>query len=70
VGRDVGHYLALRLGERDAFPPSSPALLDALAQATGQPVTPHQAEEIADRWRPWRAHAAAYLWLSRLPYPG
>jgi AraC family transcriptional regulator, regulatory protein of adaptative response / DNA-3-methyladenine glycosylase II len=64
MSADAAQYLALRLGERDAFPRSSPALLDTLSRATGQPVTPLQAEGIAERWRPWRAHATAHLWLS------
>jgi AraC family transcriptional regulator of adaptative response / DNA-3-methyladenine glycosylase II len=64
MSEDVAQYYALRSGERDAFPRTSPALLDALSRATGQPVTPRQAEGIAEHWRPWRAHATAHLWLS------
>ena len=63
VSEGTAQYLALRLGERDAFPHTSQALLDALSHATGQPVTPHQAQGIAEHWRPWRAHATAHLWL-------
>ena len=70
VGAEVGQYLALRLGERDAFPATSPALLSALAHVTGQPITPQQAQCLADRWRPWRAHATAQLWLTASPFPG
>jgi AraC family transcriptional regulator, regulatory protein of adaptative response / DNA-3-methyladenine glycosylase II len=55
--------LALRLGEPDAFPASSPALLQALSAVTGHPVPAAEAERIAGRWRPWRAHAAIHLLL-------
>jgi AraC family transcriptional regulator, regulatory protein of adaptative response / DNA-3-methyladenine glycosylase II len=53
--------LAMRLGEPDAFPPESPALLGALSVVTGHPVEAAEAERIALRWRPWRAHAATHL---------
>jgi AraC family transcriptional regulator, regulatory protein of adaptative response / DNA-3-methyladenine glycosylase II len=56
--------LALRLGEPDAFPAGSPALLQALSAVTRHPVPADEAERIADRWRPWRAHAATHLLLS------
>ena len=46
LGSWTAHYLALRLGEPDAFPTTGPALLEA------------------ERWRPWRALAATYLWLA------
>jgi len=55
--------LRLRLGEPDAFPRASPLLLRALSRRTGQ-VTPQAAADIAEDWRPWRAHATTYLWLS------
>ncbi len=64
VSVGAAQHLALRLGEPDAFPSTSPGLLRALSHATGQAVTPQQAEDIATRWRPWRAHAAIHLWLS------
>lgn len=58
LGPWTGHYLALRLGERDAFPVTDLAL----RRATGD-----SAKELAARseaWRPWRALAAAHLWAS------
>jgi AraC family transcriptional regulator, regulatory protein of adaptative response / DNA-3-methyladenine glycosylase II len=57
--------LGLRVGEPDAFPSTSTPLLQALSQRTGYPVTPQRAVHIAEAWRPWRAHAAAYLWLAQ-----
>jgi AraC family transcriptional regulator, regulatory protein of adaptative response / DNA-3-methyladenine glycosylase II len=65
ISADTAHRLALRFGERDAFPAASSALLRALSQATGRCVTPEQAQAMASRWRPWRAHAAVHLCLSR-----
>jgi 3-methyladenine DNA glycosylase/8-oxoguanine DNA glycosylase len=59
----TAHGLAMRLGEPDAFPPESPALLQALSVVTGHPVPTAEADRIADRWRPWRAHAATHLLL-------
>ena len=64
LSAEAARYLAMRLGERDAFPSASPGLLRALSHATGHAVTPRQAESIADGWRPWRAHAAALLWFA------
>jgi AraC family transcriptional regulator, regulatory protein of adaptative response / DNA-3-methyladenine glycosylase II len=55
--------LRLRLGEADAFPSASPPLLHALSERRGR-VGPQTATDIAEAWRPWRAHATAYLWLS------
>jgi AraC family transcriptional regulator, regulatory protein of adaptative response / DNA-3-methyladenine glycosylase II len=63
ISADTAHRLALRLGERDAFPAASPALLRALSRATGHAVTAQQAQAMASRWKPWRAHVAAHLCL-------
>ncbi len=63
VSTEVAQHIALRLGERDAFPPS-PGFAPVLSRATGQAVTPQQTEHLAARWRPWRAHATVHLWLS------
>lgn len=55
--------LRLRMGEPDAFPSASAPLLRALSARTGQ-VTPQTATRLAEAWRPWRAHATTYLWLT------
>jgi AraC family transcriptional regulator, regulatory protein of adaptative response / DNA-3-methyladenine glycosylase II len=58
VEPQTAHYLALRLGERDAHPAST---------LTFQPPpspAPHTAATLAhptERWRPWRALAVAHL---------
>lgn len=46
----TAHYLALRLGERDACP-------------VPEDDSGRELHALADRWRPWRALAATHLWL-------
>jgi AraC family transcriptional regulator of adaptative response / DNA-3-methyladenine glycosylase II len=60
LGPWTANYLALRLGEPDAFPATD----QGLRRALGKGVSGRQAEELAGAWRPHRAHAAAHLWLS------
>jgi AraC family transcriptional regulator, regulatory protein of adaptative response / DNA-3-methyladenine glycosylase II len=62
LGPWTAHYLALRLGEPDAFPATDLGLRRSLSRIVGQPMTPRAAEGVAERWRPWRAHAAVHLW--------
>jgi AraC family transcriptional regulator of adaptative response / DNA-3-methyladenine glycosylase II len=62
LGPWTAHYLALRLGEPDAFPATDLGLRRSLSRIVGQPLTPRAAEGVAERWRPWRAHAAVHLW--------
>ncbi len=51
-------YLAIRLGrDSDAFPASDLGLIRAAKVAS-----PAQLLKIAERWRPYRAYAATYLW--------
>ncbi len=51
-------YLAIRLGrEPDAFPETDLGLI----RATGS-ASPAALLQQAERWRPWRAYAATYLW--------
>jgi AraC family transcriptional regulator of adaptative response / DNA-3-methyladenine glycosylase II len=47
LGPWTAHYLALRLGEPDAWP-----------------IRDRDLTALADRWRPWRALAAAHLWMA------
>jgi AraC family transcriptional regulator of adaptative response / DNA-3-methyladenine glycosylase II len=63
LGPWTAHYLALRLGEPDAFPATDLGVRRSLSRAVGQPVDVRQAEEMARRWQPWRAYAATLLWL-------
>lgn len=51
-------YLAIRLGrEPDAFPASDLGLIRAAGAASSAELI-----KIAERWRPYRAYAATYLW--------
>ncbi len=67
VGPWTAHYIALRLGEPDAFPSADLGLRRALA--TDAPPTPAALDRLAEPWRPWRASVAARLWLSEAPRP-
>jgi AraC family transcriptional regulator, regulatory protein of adaptative response / DNA-3-methyladenine glycosylase II len=64
LGPWTAQYLALRLGESDAFPAGDLGLRRSLEALTGSAMTPQMVGEMADRWRPWRAHAAIHLWLT------
>lgn len=61
LGPWTAHYLALRLGERDAFPVTDLGLRRALGGAT--PLSSAALEELAEPWRPLRASVAARLWM-------
>ncbi len=65
LGPWTAHYLALRLGEPDAFPESDLGLRRAVARISGRPCSAPALGELSEWWRPWRAHAAAYLWTDR-----
>lgn len=62
IGDWTAHYIAMRaLGEPDAFPAADLGIIKALQQGDKRP-TPKQTFQRAERWRPWRAYAAIYLW--------
>jgi AraC family transcriptional regulator of adaptative response / DNA-3-methyladenine glycosylase II len=62
-GIDAGtaEYLALRLGEPDAFPADVRAVRGVSGQGAQIAVAPG---EHAERWRPWRALAATHIWFA------
>lgn len=62
VGPWTAHYVALRLGEPDAFPATDLGLRRAVAARTGAPA-PASLAAAAGAWRPFRALAAVHLWL-------
>jgi AraC family transcriptional regulator of adaptative response / DNA-3-methyladenine glycosylase II len=66
LGPWTAQYLALRLGEPDAFPASDLGIRRSLARLLGRAVTGRDAAALAEGWRPWRAHAAIHLWLAPL----
>ncbi len=63
LGPWTAHYLALRMGEPDAFPAGDLGLRRAIEALSGATVTPAEVGVIAERWRPWRAQAAVHLWM-------
>ena len=65
LGPWTAHYIALRVGQPDAFPAGDLGLQRALARPD-RPSTV-ALTELARAWRPWRAFAAAHLWLSLAP---
>lgn len=66
VGPWTAHYLALRIGERDAFPATDLGLRRALAAGSARAGALRQQ---AERWRPWRALAATHLWSATAAAP-
>jgi AraC family transcriptional regulator of adaptative response / DNA-3-methyladenine glycosylase II len=64
IGEWTAQYIAMRaLREPDAFPSTDLGLLRAM-EKLGHPVTKTQLLDISQAWRPWRAYAAMFLWLS------
>ncbi|HEY6379907.1 MAG TPA: AlkA N-terminal domain-containing protein [Candidatus Dormibacteraeota bacterium] len=62
LGPWTAHYIALRLGERDAFPAADLGLQRALGRQVAPSTT--ALTRFSERWRPWRAWAAAHLWMA------
>ncbi|MET0737506.1 MAG: 3-methyladenine DNA glycosylase 2, partial [Acidimicrobiales bacterium] len=63
LGEWTAQYLALRLGEPDAFPAGDLGLRKALADR--RVPSARDIEARAEAWRPWRAQAAIHLWALR-----
>ena len=63
LGDWTAQYLALRLGEPDAFPAGDLGLRKALADRSIPSA--REVEARAEAWRPWRAQAAIHLWALR-----
>ncbi|HEX9969153.1 MAG TPA: AlkA N-terminal domain-containing protein, partial [Acidimicrobiales bacterium] len=62
LGPWTAHYIGLRMGERDAFPPKDLGLRRSFARLSDDlDVT---VEERARAWSPWRSAAAVHLWLA------
>ncbi len=59
LGPWTAQYLALRMGEPDAFPSGDLALRKAAGAATAKEL-----DATADAWRPFRATAAVNLWTT------
>ncbi len=62
IGDWTAQYIAMRgMSEPDAFPAGDLGIVKALRQGDKR-ITPKQILQRADKWRPWRAYAAMYLW--------
>ena len=62
IGAWTAEYIAMRsLHDPDAFPSSDLGLRRGAA-TNGKELTATQLLRRAERWRPWRAYAAMYLW--------
>lgn len=58
IGKWTAHYIAMRaLRYPDAFPKE-----DVILRKNLGGVTAKQAEELSQKWRPWRSYATLYLW--------
>jgi len=66
-GPIAAQHLALRLGERDAFPATDLSLRYALRALDPGATDP---AAVAESWRPWRALAAMHLLMYRETLPG
>jgi AraC family transcriptional regulator, regulatory protein of adaptative response / DNA-3-methyladenine glycosylase II len=62
LGPWTAQYIALRLGETDAYPATDLALRRALPRHA--PAAAAAPDETPERWRPWRALAATHLWFA------
>lgn len=60
IGQWTAHYIAMRaLRWPDAFPKEDIAVRNNLGG-----VTARRAEELSQRWRPWRSYAVMHVWKS------
>jgi 3-methyladenine DNA glycosylase/8-oxoguanine DNA glycosylase len=62
LGPWTASYLAMRMGQPDAFPAADLGLRKAVS--TDGPLTTKAMTARAEAWRPWRAQAALRLWMA------
>jgi AraC family transcriptional regulator of adaptative response / DNA-3-methyladenine glycosylase II len=62
LGPWTAQYVALRMGEPDAFPATDLGLRRAVAALGGSDPA-----AVVERWRPWRSLAAVHLWTPLSP---
>ena len=68
IGVLTAQYIAMReLREPDAFPAADIGLLRAMVDDEGRRPSPSELLVRSERWRPWRAYAAVYLWAACVP---
>lgn len=64
IGPWTASYIVMRgLGNPDAFMASDLGVRNG-ARKLGLPESPRALEQVAERWRPWRAYALQYLWAA------
>lgn len=64
IGPWTAQMVAMRgLGDPDAFPHTDLGVV-AGARSLGLPTSPGALRRHSERWRPWRAYAAQYLWAT------
>jgi AraC family transcriptional regulator of adaptative response / DNA-3-methyladenine glycosylase II len=64
MGLRRANYIAMRaFGEPDAFPASDLGLRRVLSSSR-MPPSEDEFLNLAEKWRPWRAYAAMYLWAA------
>jgi AraC family transcriptional regulator of adaptative response / DNA-3-methyladenine glycosylase II len=67
VGPWTADYIALRaLGHPDVFLPTDIGIRDALRLLGRDPA---EADDLAERWRPWRSYAQLHLWQTLSSFP-
>ena len=67
IGPWTAAYVAMRaLGDPDSFLPTDLGSRRAAARL-GLPEEPRALTAVAERWRPWRAHAQMHLWSATPP---
>jgi len=67
IGPWTAHLIAARvMGEADALPASDLGLRKAAGRLLGrsEPLSEKDLIEVAERWRPYRSTAIAYLWMA------
>ncbi len=64
-------FLIFNLLRPDVLPLDDIGLLKAISlhYFSGEPVSRHEAREVADNWQPWRTVATWYMWRSLDPLP-
>ena len=67
IGRWTAQWALVRgLARPDALPLGDLALRRGVSRLLrdGEPVTDAEVEQLAERWRPWRSYATAYLFAA------
>jgi len=65
IGPWTAHYIAMRaVREPDAFPASDLVIRQQLSDDGATPARESAVLRRAEAWRPWRAYATMYLWMS------